>query len=404
MKVLFTFGGLPHYLVAQLNKLNEQENIEVVVIVPSSKSKTIGDGVKQSDEGIHFRVIYLNEKNTFYKKPFFENFSETIRLEKPEIIVTMWPYILAFVLYPSISKLIKKTKTKLILKEIPFMVAPFQNTLKYYKEHPIYNEDLEYEKTSGIKFFLNHTILAYIRKSYYRKINATVNYTDEAYRIIGSYGVKKEQIFVGYNSPDTEEIFNIKNSIINKPAMLSNNPHRLIHVGRLVKWKRVDLIINAVHNLKNKFPSIELIIIGTGNQEKNLKELVSKLSLENNIKFIGGVYDLKILGKYLLESSIYILGGMGGLSLNEAMCFGKPIICSVCDGTEKKLVTQNQNGLFFEENNLEDLIKQIDYLLSNPSIIEQMGRNSELFIKEKVNINTVMDAYMKAFQYVTTHS
>ncbi|MCX7727510.1 MAG: polysaccharide deacetylase family protein, partial [Chitinispirillaceae bacterium] len=39
------FGGIPHYLEDFLNKLNETENLEVAVILPESKSSTIGSGV-----------------------------------------------------------------------------------------------------------------------------------------------------------------------------------------------------------------------------------------------------------------------------------------------------------------------------------------------------------------------
>jgi len=54
-------------------------------------------------------------------------------------------------------------------------------------------------------------------------------------------------------------------------------------------------------------------------------------------------------------SSVYVLAGMGGLSINDAMAYGLPVICSVCDGTERDLVTHHGNGLFFRENNVVDL-------------------------------------------------
>jgi glycosyltransferase involved in cell wall biosynthesis len=168
----------------------------------------------------------------------------------------------------------------------------------------------------------------------------------------------------------------------------------------LVKWKRVDLLINVIAVLKNKFPRIELVVIGTGPEKTELENLAKSLKLENNIKFIGGVYKAKELGQYLSASSIYILAGMGGLSINDAMCFGKPVICSVCDGTEKKLVRNNYNGFIFKEGDLDDLASKIDYLFSNPEKITQMGLNSERIIKDEVNIHTVINGYVRAFEYI----
>jgi len=92
---------------------------------------------------------------------------------------------------------------------------------------------------------------------------------------------------------------------------------------------------------------------------------------------------------------------MGGLSINEAMIYGKPVVCSVADGTEKKLVRDNFNGKYFEKGNLEDLVEKLDFLLSNPKIIEDMGKNSEKIIREEINIHTVIKGYIRAFNYVT---
>ena len=160
------------------------------------------------------------------------------------------------------------------------------------------------------------------------------------------------------------------------------------------------MLIKVVAQLKNKYNDIELLIIGTGPQEKELKELVLKLNIENNIKFIGGIYDYHLLGRYLLDSTIYVLAGMGGLSINEAMCFNKPVVCSVCDGTEKKLVRDGFNGYLFKDADENDLQNKIDLLFSNPALIKEMGDHSEKIILEEININTVVDGYLNAFHFV----
>jgi glycosyltransferase involved in cell wall biosynthesis len=88
---------------------------------------------------------------------------------------------------------------------------------------------------------------------------------------------------------------------------------------------------------------------------------------------------------------------MGGLSINEAMLFGKPVICSVCDGTEKKLVRDGFNGYFFENGNLISLKEKISLLLSDKNKIDEFGKNSVSIIKDEVNIHTVVAGYLNAF-------
>ncbi len=213
----------------------------------------------------------------------------------------------------------------------------------------------------------------------------------------------RKKIFITYNSPNTDILFNSANEAKKLGPILPENFYRIIHVGRLVKWKKVDLFINAVSKLKEKYNSIELLVIGSGPEEEKLQELAKQLKIEKNIQFIGSIYDTVTLGGYLVSSSIYILAGIGGLSINEAMVFGKPVICSVCDGTEKKLVRDNYNGKFFKEGNLNDLIAKIDLLFSDKEKLIQMGENSGLIIKNEVNIHTVVSGYINAFNFVTNN-
>jgi glycosyltransferase involved in cell wall biosynthesis len=79
------------------------------------------------------------------------------------------------------------------------------------------------------------------------------------------------------------------------------------------------------------------------------------------------------------------------------MCFEKPIICSVCDGTEKDLVREGFNGMYFKEGDAGDLANKIKYLFDNPTIVKQMGLNSLSIIKNEININTVVERYRVAF-------
>jgi glycosyltransferase involved in cell wall biosynthesis len=175
-------------------------------------------------------------------------------------------------------------------------------------------------------------------------------------------------------------------------------------VGRLVKWKRVDMIIDAIKQLIEKYPTIELIVVGIGPEEENLKQQTKDAYLEKHIKFVGGVYEIEKLGRYLNESTIYILAGMGGLSINDAMAFGLPVICAVADGTEKKLVRENCNGYYFENGDTKSLIYVIDKMLGDLPKTEQMGIESTRIIKEEINIHLLLDTFKKSFDYVLSHN
>lgn len=97
------------------------------------------------------------------------------------------------------------------------------------------------------------------------------------------------------------------------------------------------------------------------------------------------------------ESTVYVLAGMGGLSINDAMTYGMPVLCSVCDGTERDLVIDGKNGFFFKEGDADSLAEKISELFSSPALCKKMGKESERIIREKINIETVSARYLRAF-------
>ena len=94
---------------------------------------------------------------------------------------------------------------------------------------------------------------------------------------------------------------------------------------------------------------------------------------------------------------------MGGLSINDAMTFSLPVICSVCDGTERDLVYDGVNGFFFRENDAVDLSEKIIALFNDPGLRKKMGEHSFEIIKNKVNLDTVSDRYVNAYKTILSN-
>ena len=346
MKVLFTFGGIPHYLNAMLNRL-QAKGIEITVVSPQKGNTTIGKGVKMVEGGA-YKHLTTPEKKLFYGKSAFPALPEIIAEEKPDIVVVGWPYFLQVFFQPALRKAIKSCNARLVIREIPFQTPPYGKIREYFKANPMHDEGMRL-LSKGTGFYLRQWVTTQIRKYCYAKAAGTLNYSTAAYDILPSYGVKKEQIHVTYNSTDTDALLKEKESVLASPSILPPCDRRLLHIGRLVKWKRVYLLIEAFRKVAADYPEAELVIVGDGPELDRLKQKASDLQLADRIRFIGAVYDPKMLGAYMNESSIYVLAGMGGLSINDAMTYGMPVLCAVCDSTERDLVMEGRNGYFFKD-------------------------------------------------------
>jgi glycosyltransferase involved in cell wall biosynthesis len=402
-------NGSTHYYNLVLSKLNLEPDVKLTLIVPTSVGAHIGAGVYQTREGINFKVIELEETRLFGRYTTFNGFAEALLREKPDAVVVIANYMHAFLLDFPVVIAMKKLRAGLILKDHPFRLPSYQDACGaieirragFVRLPSVINRLL---LATGLIWPVRWAQWLYLRallvidKRARSHVDAHVNYI-KAYELLASWGIPRERIFITRNSPDTDQLFSVKDSLANTPQILPVNPYRLLHVGRLIEWKRVDMLMRAFARVREHFPRAELLIIGTGPEEAALKKLAIDLSFGTSVVFTGGVYDPQLLGQYLMASRLYVLAGMGGLSINDAMCFGLPILCSVGDGTEKVLVREGVNGRYFRDGDEDDLFEKIVWFFDHPEQSQEMGHKSEEIIRNEVNIHTVINGYMEALHY-----
>lgn len=120
--------------------------------------------------------------------------------------------------------------------------------------------------------------------------------------------------------------------------------------GRLSSYKNFNLVINLFNNLQK-----ELIVIGTGIEEENLKNLAKS----KKIKFLGKVSD-EVLDEYLSKAKGYIFPVKDedfGIALVEALNHGTPSLAHRSGGP-LEILREDIDGLFFDEINLDSLTKK----------------------------------------------
>lgn len=129
----------------------------------------------------------------------------------------------------------------------------------------------------------------------------------------------------------------------------------IICVARLVKTKRIDQLIKAASKLKDK-----LIIVGSGPQEKHLKQLA-----KGRVKFLKNL-PRKELVQTIKQADVFCLPSVVegfGIATIEAMACGLPAV--LADIPVNREITHNgQGAVFFEPENIEDLTRQLKNIKS----------------------------------------
>ncbi len=74
-----------------------------------------------------------------------------------------------------------------------------------------------------------------------------------------------------------------------------NNSFVVGNIGRLVKQKNQDFLLDVIKELSVLKPETVLVIIGIGELEKSLKDKVNKLGIEKNVRFLGAVNNVNEL-------------------------------------------------------------------------------------------------------------
>lgn len=168
--------------------------------------------------------------------------------------------------------------------------------------------------------------------------------------------------------------------LINPAPEYSQNSDgkRLLYLGRLAVEKGVDVLLQAL-----RLTDERLDIAGTGPEEENLKQLVTKLDLKDRVVFHGQLAG-ENLEKLKREAKAIILPSIWAenmpLVLLESLAYGKLIIASNTGGTPE-LIEDNVTGFLFPPGNARALAQKIKDL--NDLTIEQREMMAQR-IKEKI--------------------
>lgn len=214
----------------------------------------------------------------------------------------------------------------------------------------------------------------FIKKLFYGLSTGVLLYGDYARDLMIREGYKPEKLHCIYNSLDYDLQIKIRKSLIKTDIFnnyFSNSNPVLCYVGRVQKIKKIDMIIESMIILKEKYNKcVNLVIVGEEIESTNIAELIRKNNLIDNVWLYGQCYEEEKLSEIFYNASLCISPGHVGLTAIHALTYGCPVIThdNFCNqAPEFEVINPGITGYFFEEGNTNDLaLKIYNWLVFSP--------------------------------------
>jgi glycosyltransferase involved in cell wall biosynthesis len=219
------------------------------------------------------------------------------------------------------------------------------------------------------------------------QFDALISYSQRGAGEYAALGFPRQKIFVAHNAVSP------KPAAKPKDRPLTIDRLTILFVGRLQARKRVDALIRACAEINQ---NLRLVIAGDGPERQNLESLAKQVY--PSAEFIGARHGAE-LKPYFAEADLFVLPGTGGLAVQEAMSHGLPIIVAKGDGTQDDLVREN-NGWQIAPENYEALLAALKDAISDLPRLRKMGNESHRIVSEEINLEAMVDVFIRALQSV----
>jgi glycosyltransferase involved in cell wall biosynthesis len=239
-------------------------------------------------------------------------------------------------------------------------------------------------------------VLGYLR-SFYRQFSALVVYSQNASQGFQKLGIPAERIFVAPNSVDAtfaDALLSAANARQQARTELGLDRRPVIlSVGRLVPQKRVDALLRVGARLGQ---ACQVLIVGDGPDRARLENLAREIFPA--ARFTGDLRG-EALGKCFLAADFFVMPGTGGLALQEAMLYGKPVAAAEADGSQRDLIREGKNGWLLPSGDDEALLRVIREALGDLHRLEEMGAASRRIVRETATLEKMVDGFLRAMRY-----
>jgi len=198
--------------------------------------------------------------------------------------------------------------------------------------------------------------------------------------------------------PELSNVQVIPNPLSFMPTTYSQFTNKqVIAVGRYCHEKGYDSLLQAWAVVQKACPEWRLDVYGDGDRS-SYEQLIDQLGIDRgHCQLNGRVSDIE---KRYTQSSVAVCSSRFegfGMAIAEAMACGVPVVSFDCPWGPRSIITDKEDGILVENDNVEALAQALIGLLNNPKTIELLGKKARKNI-QRFSIENIADKWKSLFE------
>jgi glycosyltransferase involved in cell wall biosynthesis len=228
-------------------------------------------------------------------------------------------------------------------------------------------------------------------------------------------GFPKDKIQVCYNGVDAQKYNpqDVKAEQVKKIRSLydvKDDEAMILFIGRLVGVKGVDKLIMAMPHILQKIPKAKLVILGLGDLQEYLKNLVNYMRLDNYVKFRFEFLpeEERILHYAACDVAVFPSHYEPfGIVVLEAMSMEKPVVVGAAGVSGMREIViccgEDQCGYHVDPSNPTDIAWGIISVLENPDKMKWLGKNGRKRVLEEFTWDKIAERTLGLYEQMIKH-
>lgn len=232
----------------------------------------------------------------------------------------------------------------------------------------------------------------------YRGATAIIANSYHTKQLLVDIGVRSERIHVihpGVNFAAFQSDERARTNIRQRHNL--GNSFVLLTVGRLQRRKGHDMVIRALPLIKQRLPNIIYLIVGTGEEEKNLRDLATTVGVSENVVFVGSIRDDERAAYYAV-CDVFVMPNRQidadiegfGIVFLEAGAAAVPVVGGLSGGTAEA-IQDGVTGVRIDGENPNAVAAAVIDLLTDTHKAKSMGEAGRQRVERSFNWEAIVE-------------